>query len=153
MSIGYTVMALLSSGCHKGDYPKSASDENTDREDANVSVATDVCKSSNHETEIRVGVLSEEISQHPILVFPPEIADDGSEMEGEGQFYFGVGEPEELEGQIIVIHPAGMKIPTETGRKIELTGVSEPIDLGGDEGTKPSYQGETFHLKTWKYLE
>jgi hypothetical protein len=36
---------------------------------------------------------------------------------------------------------------------IELIGRSEKVDLGGESGTKRSYKGERFFVRTWRYID
>lgn len=55
--------------------------------------------------------------------------------------------------QIIVVYPAKMKIPTEQGRKIGLTGTTDRISITGGKVGKSRYENEVFRLQSWKYVE
>jgi|GEM_PF-3167836 len=93
----------------------------------------------------RIGFLSEQVSQHPIV---PSI--DGTEQEA--QFYFDVGEKPGTMNQIIVVYPVTMKIPTEQGRKIELTGQADRISITGGKVGNSRYENEVFRLQSWKFV-
>ena len=95
---------------------------------------------------VRVGFLAKEVTQHPILAEP------SWNGEGESQFYFDAGE-RPVSTQIIVVHPAKMKIPTDRGRKIELKGTADRISFTGGKVGESRYENEVFHLQSWRYLE
>lgn len=95
------------------------------------------------EYDTRVGYLPEFVGQHPIEARPGT----------EDQFYFDIGEKPRSNIQIIVTHPADMKIPTEHGRKIELKGIAESFSLGGEPGTKSGYGNTNLRLRSWKYVD
>jgi hypothetical protein len=94
----------------------------------------------------RVGFLSEEVMQHPILAHP------SLNGEEESQFYFDIGDKPNSMRQIIVVHPAGTNVPTERGRKIELKGTSDRISFSGGKVGRSTYENEVFHLQSWRYL-
>lgn len=96
----------------------------------------------------RVGYLAEDVMQHPLMAAPSL---DGSEEEAE--FYFDIGEKPRSMRQIIVVHPAKMRIPTERGRKIELKGTADRISFTGSKVGKAGYENEVFHLQSWKDLD
>ncbi len=94
----------------------------------------------------RVGFLAEDVLQHPIVpgsLFEPE----------QSQFYFDVGAQSNVMQQIIVTYAVGTKIPSEHGRKIELTGISSIFTVGGKPHTKGEYSNEVISLRKWKYLK
>lgn len=97
---------------------------------------------------IRIGFLSEQVSQHPIVAAP---SIDGTEQEA--QFYFDVGEKPGTMNQIVVVYPVSMKIPTEQGHKIELTGKADRISITGGKVGNSRYENEAFRLHSWKYVE
>lgn len=97
---------------------------------------------------IRIGFLSEQVSQHPIVAAP---SIDGTEKEA--QFYFDIGEKPGTMNQIIVVYPVKTKIPTEQGRKIELKGTADRISITGGKVGNSRYENEVFHLQSWKYVE
>jgi hypothetical protein len=96
----------------------------------------------------RIGFLSEQVSQHPIVATP---SIDGTEQKA--QFYFDVGEKPGTMNQIIVVYPVTIKIPTEQGRKIELTGQADRISITGGKVGTSRYENEVFRLQSWKYVE
>ncbi len=115
--------------------------------------ATDQPDKKNH-TVTRIGFLAESVMQHPISL--PSLVETQSgkitirQLE---QFYFDIGERANPAYQIVVTYRPGMKIPSERGRKIELTGTVSTIDVGGPPGTKGEYKNEALTLHSWKYLE
>ena len=101
----------------------------------------------------RIGFLAEEVGQHPIIG-PSAFLEESSKVivKEIEQFYFNVGNKPNANRQIIVTYPPDMKIPNILGRKIELRGTLDSIDLGGEPGTKASYGNEVLQLESWKYL-
>jgi len=101
----------------------------------------------------RIGFLAEEVGQHPVIGPSAFLDESGKVIVKEiKQFYFNVGEKRGSNRQIIVTYPPDMKIPTIPGRKIELRGTLDSIDLGGEPGTKGSYGNDVLRLQSWKYL-
>ena len=94
----------------------------------------------------RVGFLAEQVMQHPIVT----IALPGEEQD---QFYFDLGDKPGSVKQIIVVYPLGMKIPTELGRKIELTGTLESISFTGGKVGESVYSNDILTLHNWRYLD
>lgn len=93
---------------------------------------------------IRIGFLAEEITQHPIVASGIE--------ERQDQFYFDLEDGPWEKGQIIVVYPVGMKIPTETGRRVKLTGSVEHISFKGGKVGNAGYSNDVFTLQSWKYM-
>jgi len=101
----------------------------------------------------RIGFLAEEVGQHPVIGPSAFLDESGKVIVKEiKQFYFNVGEKRGSNRQIIVTYPPDMKVPTIPGRKIELRGTLDSIDLGGEPGTKGSYGNDVLRLQSWKYL-
>ena len=100
------------------------------------------CQTEQSDVVTRVGFLAEQIMQHPIL---PSGQQD--------QFYFDVGDEPGSMNQIIVIYPAGMEIPTETGRRVELTGIIESISFTDGKVGDAGYSNEALTLHKWRYLD
>jgi len=94
----------------------------------------------------RIGNLSEDILQHPIVAEP-------SFVKNRDQFYFDVDDSLTPMRQIIVVYPVGMAIPTERGRKIKLKGTVSTFGVGGELGSKGEYKNEVFNLRNWKYMK
>jgi hypothetical protein len=93
----------------------------------------------------RIGFLAKDIMQHPIVA--------GGLEEKQDQFYFDLEDGPWEKGQIIVVYPVGMKIPTETGRRIKLTGSIEHISFKGGKVGNAGYSNDVFTLQSWKYLK
>ena len=94
---------------------------------------------------IRIGFLAEEVMQHPIIA--------GDLEDEQDQFYFDLEDGPWEKGQIIVVYPVGMKIPTKTGQRIKLTGSVEHISFEGGKVGNARYSNEVFTLQSWKYLK
>ena len=94
---------------------------------------------------IRIGFLAEEIMQHPIVA--------GGLDEEQDQFYFDLEDGPWEKGQIIVVYPMGMKIPTEVGRRIKLIGTIEHISFTGGKVGDARYSNDVFTLQKWQYLK
>ena len=90
-----------------------------------------------------IGTLAKEIGQHPIEAIPGE----------EEQDYLDAVIDGKPVGQVILIFKKGAESPKDRDRRIEVVGKLKKIDLGGPEGTKNSYKGETIHVRTWRYLD
>jgi len=97
-----------------------------------------------NEVVTRIGILPEDVMQHPIVTEP---------LFGENldQFYFDVDDSLNPMRQIIVVYPVGMTIPTERGRKIKLKGTVSTFAVGGGTGSKGEYKNEVLNLHNWKY--
>lgn len=94
----------------------------------------------------RVGFLAREAVQHPVV--------PGDLDKPQGQFYFDLGDkPGASKGQIVVVHPAGMKVPGKFNRKIELRGTVGHFSLNGRKRTKGEYSNEVLTLRSWRYLD
>lgn len=100
-------------------------------------------KTDDNNVVTRVGFLSTQIMQHPIVSSP---------MNKQKQFYFDIGEKPNSQKQIIIVYKEGMEIPRERGKKIELKGIESNISLGGKTG-KNTYKNKKITLKSWKYLD
>jgi hypothetical protein len=94
---------------------------------------------------IRIGFLAEEVMQHPIVA--------GGLAEKPDQFYFDLEDGPWERGQIIVVYPMEMKIPTEVGRRIKLIGSVEHISFKGGKVGDAGYSNDVFTLQSWKYLK
>lgn len=93
----------------------------------------------------RVGFLAEQVMQHPIVA--------GGLEKKQDQFYFDIGDKPGSMNQIIVVYPVGMKIPTEIGRKVELTGTIESISFKGGKVGNSGYSNDILTLQSWRYLD
>ncbi len=50
-------------------------------------------------------------------------------------------------------HSVDMEVPTQKGRKIEVTRLVTRIALGGAPRTKESYSNDVLTLAAWRYLD
>ena len=94
----------------------------------------------------RVGFLAEMELQHPII-------SGGVLKTSTGQFYFDLGDEPGSMNQIIVLYSVKMAVPTERGRRIELSGSVEELSFEGGREGKMSYRNEVLTLRSWRYLE
>ncbi|MBI3986586.1 MAG: hypothetical protein HY343_06685 [Lentisphaerae bacterium] len=95
---------------------------------------------SNAPQQTRVGYLSSDVMQHPMVSSEQDYLDL---YDKEGNW----------RNQIVIVFGPGVAQPKDVERPIEVKGQVGIIDLAGPEGTKGEYANDVVIVRSWRYLD